>query len=538
MSERERAGLLEGDLDNIVLMALRKEPQRRYGSVEQMATDIQRYLSDLPVSASADTVGYRASKFVRRHKAAVVAAIAIAVVLFAGMAATLYEARIARMQEIRAEKRFNELRKIANSLMFEIYDSVHDLPGSTAARKLLVDRALQYLDSLSTESGNDPSLLRELAFAYERVGDVQGYFFSGNLGDTAGAMKSYQRALAIREVLAKNNPKDSATQSDLARSYYKLADVLYTTGDQAGALQRVRQAVAIRQVLATSNPNSETAQRELATTYVSLGDALVDISDWAEGKPAYQNALVAFEKLSAAHPDVAENRRMIAVLLSKLGFFYERTGELKMAGQNYQQALLVFQGLLSASPTNTRLRRNLAIAYLNVGDVAVALGDPQGIADLLEGAKAAESISTQDPSNRRIDRDISLIYAHLGDAEKKNGKVKLALEYYSKALSAAKRRAGSDPQNADAAEALANRYQELGTLYAAMARGPHTPADKHRGLWQEAHSCFQKSLSYWLDPGRKTPLSKEGLRVVEDLQRGLRESEAAMTTNVSAIRKE
>ena len=137
MSERERAGLLEGDLDNIVLMALRKEPQRRYGSVEQMATDIQRYLSDLPVSASADTVGYRASKFVRRHKAAVVAAIAIAVVLLAGMAATLYEARIARMQEIRAEKRFNELRKIANSLMFEIYDSVHDLPGSTAARKLL-----------------------------------------------------------------------------------------------------------------------------------------------------------------------------------------------------------------------------------------------------------------------------------------------------------------------------------------------------------------------------------------------------------------
>ena len=136
---------------------------------------------------------------------------------------------------------------------------------------------------------------------------------------------------------------------------------------------------------------------------------------------------------------------MIAVLLSKLGFFYERTGGLKMAGQNYQQALLVFQGLLSASPTNTRLRRNLAIAYLNVGDVAVALGDPQGIADLLEGAKVAESISTQDPSNRRIDRDISLIYAHLGDAEKKNGKVKLALEYYSKALSAAKRRAGCGP---------------------------------------------------------------------------------------------
>ncbi len=533
MSKNERAELLEGDLDNIVLMALRKEPQRRYGSVEQMSTDIQRYLADLPVSASADTLRYRASKFVRRHRAAVVAGVAIAFVLFAGMGATLYEAHIARMQEIRAEKRFNELRKIANSLMFEIYDSVHDLPGSTSARKLLVDRALQYLDSLSTESGNDPSLLRELAFAYERVGDVQGYFFSGNLGDTAGAMRSYQRALAIREVLARNNPKDRATQADLAKSYYKLADVLYTTGDQAAALQKTRQVVAIRQALAVSDPTSDTAQRELASANVSLGDALIEVSDWAGARQAYESAHSAFEKLSSAHPDVAEYHRMIAVVLGKIGFLHERTGELKLASEDYQQALFILRELLSNNPTNTRLLRNLAVTYLDIGDVALALGDPKGITDLTEAAKVSESISAQDPSNRRIDRDISLIYAHLGDAEKKNGKLKLALEYYSKGLAAAKRRAASDPQNVDAAEALANRYQNLGIYYASMAGSPEIAAYKRRELWQDARSSYQKSLGYWLDPGRKTPLSKENARTVEDLQRRLHESEAALKTNVS-----
>ena len=117
----------------------------------------------------------------RRHRAGVVAAFAVALALIAGLAATLYEARIARVQQLRAERRFNDVRKLANSLMFEIHDSIRDLPGSTPARKLLVDRALQYLDSLYAEGGNDPSLMRELGFAYERVGDVQGYFFFGNV---------------------------------------------------------------------------------------------------------------------------------------------------------------------------------------------------------------------------------------------------------------------------------------------------------------------------------------------------------------------
>ena len=178
------------------------------------------------------------------------------------------------------------------------------------------------------------------------------------------------------------------------------------------------------------------------------------------------------------------------------------------------------------------------MTYLDIGDIALALGDPKGITDLLEAAKVSESISAQDPSNRRIDRAISLIYAHLGDAEKKNGNLNLALEYYLKGLAAAKRRAASDPQNVDAAEALANRYQNLGILYASMADGSQIAADKRRQLWQDARSSYQKSLGYWLDPGRKTSLSREGVKTVEDLQRRLHESEAALKTNVSQNRSE
>jgi len=154
---------LRGDLDDIVLMALRKEPQRRYASAAQFSEDIQRHLENRPVIARKDTVVYLASKFVRRNKTAVAAAALLVLSVLAGMFATLRQARIAQAERARAEHRFNEVRQLANSLMFDIHDAIQDLPGSTPARKILIDKSLQYLDSLASESRGDASLRRELA---------------------------------------------------------------------------------------------------------------------------------------------------------------------------------------------------------------------------------------------------------------------------------------------------------------------------------------------------------------------------------------
>ena len=158
------------------MKALRKEPERRYASVEQFSDDIRKHLEGLPVGARPDTLAYRTSKFVRRNKWAVAAASVAVLALIAGMAATLREASIARTERARAERRFNDVRQLANSMLFEVHDAIQNLPGATPARKVLVDRATEYLDKLAQESKGDLSLQRELAAAYERVGDVQGGF--------------------------------------------------------------------------------------------------------------------------------------------------------------------------------------------------------------------------------------------------------------------------------------------------------------------------------------------------------------------------
>ena len=172
---------LRGDLDAIVMAALRKEPQRRYASVAQLSDDVRRYLEGSPVTARGEAVSYRAAKFVRRHRVAVTAAAVVLMTLVGGIVATARQARIAEAQRReaesqrqRAERRFADVRQLANSFLFEFHDAIVNLPGSTPARNLVVTKALEYLDGLAAEASGDAALQKELAAAYDKVGDVQG----------------------------------------------------------------------------------------------------------------------------------------------------------------------------------------------------------------------------------------------------------------------------------------------------------------------------------------------------------------------------
>jgi len=207
---------LRGDLDNIVLMAIRKEPHRRYQSVEQFSDDIRRHLESLPVLARDDSIRYRVAKFTRRHRAGVAAGSLAVLMMIAGIITTTFEAHRARVQELlakeaeaKAERRFNEVRKLAHSVLFDYHDAIKNLPGSTPVRERLVRDSLQYLDGLAGEVTGDRSLQRELASAYERVADVQGGTLEANLGNTAGAIESGKKALHIRESLLASDPRDT-----------------------------------------------------------------------------------------------------------------------------------------------------------------------------------------------------------------------------------------------------------------------------------------------------------------------------------------
>ncbi|HVH71412.1 MAG TPA: serine/threonine-protein kinase, partial [Candidatus Dormibacteraeota bacterium] len=253
---------LAGDLDNIVLKAIAKEPRERYSSAEQLSEDIRRHLEHLPVLARKSTVAYRCRKYVLRHKIGVAAAALVFLSLLTGIVLTLREARIARASQLRAEQRFNDVRKLANSLMFEIHDGIRNLPGSTPVRELLVTRALQYLDSLSQEAGGDSSLQRELASAYERVGDLQWSSDFANQGDSSGALRSHHKALAIREALAAAHPKDASFQLELTDEYLRVADTMEAAGNLPGALELLRKVPPLVENVGAQTTDAKVRDRQ------------------------------------------------------------------------------------------------------------------------------------------------------------------------------------------------------------------------------------------------------------------------------------
>ncbi|HKC23344.1 MAG TPA: serine/threonine-protein kinase, partial [Thermoanaerobaculia bacterium] len=231
-SARSRLG---EDLDTILEKALQKQPERRYGSVEQLSEDLRRHLDGLPVLARKDTLAYRTRKFVRRHAVGAAAAVLVVASIAGGAGVAIWEARRAIRNEALAKRRFEDLRALAHTVMYELHDGVQPLPGSTPVRALLVETSLKYLNALARDTGRDPTLLRELADAYLRIGEVQGGQNQGNLGDTAGALASLQKSLAIREALSAADPGSEVDRDRLADGLTRTALALARTGslDQA-----------------------------------------------------------------------------------------------------------------------------------------------------------------------------------------------------------------------------------------------------------------------------------------------------------------
>ena len=181
---------LRGDLENVLARAVARDPNRRYTSAQQLADDLESFRRGFPVRARPDTVVYRLRRFVGRHRVACAGALLSLAALVAALMFSTWQARI-------AARRFDDLREFARVIVFDADDMMRPIPGTTAARKLVVDTALRYLDGLSRDGDADPTLREEVAAAYIRVGKVQGGAFLANLGDTTGAVSSFGKAVAI-----------------------------------------------------------------------------------------------------------------------------------------------------------------------------------------------------------------------------------------------------------------------------------------------------------------------------------------------------
>jgi serine/threonine protein kinase len=473
---------LRGDLDFILLKALRKEPEKRYASAEQLAEDIRRHLDGLPVSARKGTWSYHAGKFARRHRTGVTAAVLVLATLVGGVIVAARQSRIAEAHRRRAEARFSDVRKLANSLIFEIHDSIRDLPGATTARRVILERSLEYLDRLARESDNEPELLRELASAYSRIGLVQGSPASMNLGDPKAALLSLQKSLEIREALARSHPASRADQVALAAALLDYSDyhgraasvgagyvsahralaILEREGEsvpddlriitlsvralrnlgelQVGEglsgsvgspaagldqLQKASRLAARATELAPADPAISTQQ---AGVEILLGDAFLKLGQRPQTFPHYQRAI---DRLA---PFVRRGDNIIAafntaVVHGKIGDAWLIEGKTAQAVPYYEEALRLVSRLAAADPQNAAIRQQEAISLVALGHALLELGQTD---DGVRYARRALARLAPAPDATALVRSTEvLIRGWLGEALERQGRIRDASREYA-----------------------------------------------------------------------------------------------------------
>jgi non-specific serine/threonine protein kinase/serine/threonine-protein kinase len=484
--------LLRGDLDNIVLKAIRKEPERRYQSMRQFAEDIERHLDGRPVTARKDTIGYRGEKFVRRHAVGVAAAALVLLTLIGGVIATLVEAQHAEKERALAERRFNEVRQLAHSLMFEIHDSVQDLQGSTPTRRLIVSRALQYLDGLARDAGNNSDLQRELAAAYEKVGDIQGNPYTANLGDADGALTSYRKATAIREGL---NKSDSSAEARLALaiSYRGIGDIMMLKGNLIECLKNYRHSLLLIEELAKSFQTDLPVQRELGRAYDTLGDGLARTEQNAECLQAYRKSLAIHRHLAEQNPKEEKLQRSVAIELMKVA---DTEGVLKAeATANINEALAIFARLSAADPENARARRELGWAYYQAGKILSALGDQAAaLPDRQKALDVRERVAADDPKNKQARFDLAAANGELAESYENLHEPEKALEHARRCAELFNELVASDPQNVIYSRNLGLACERVGGAQTLLAKDETQPAAKRLQNLREARSSYAKAL--------------------------------------------
>jgi non-specific serine/threonine protein kinase/serine/threonine-protein kinase len=467
------------ELEWVVLKALRKEPDRRYGSVEQLAEDIRRYLSGLPVLAAPDSRRYRARKFAVRNRKFIAAGSLLILSLVAGLTATLWQARLAERQRALAEQRFQNARRVASSMVFELHDAIEAVSGATAARALLLTRASEQLDALALDAPDDPMLLEELAVAYHRLGDVQGLTASAHLGDQPASRANHRKGLALRRILAARSPDDLEARARLVSS---LIGTAYAEDQVGASLEHAQAAVTTAEFLLAAKPKELRFRRALASAHYALGSQYRAIGDTPHALASFEQATPLYQAVYDSNTGDTEVRRSVALCHKRLGAILLERDPGQAVG-HMRRAIELDEASLASSPMGPRQRRDLSTSNTQLGFALWRIGDAQGaLVAYRRALSLREGLMRDDAKNVQAPHDVSSALYYIGVAENGIGNRAEAIASFQRAMPlAAVRLSDHDDLAASIMSGLADTYEGSGRLTESL-RMRRQALEKRQGM--------------------------------------------------------
>ena len=527
------------DLDAIILQALRKEPERRYASVDQFADDIRRYLDGRPVTARGDDFRYRAGKFVRRHRLEVAAATLLVVTLVAATVFSLREARIADEQRARAERHFASVRGLANTLLFDVNDAIEQLPGATRAREILVSNALKYLDALSQEAGGDISLRLELAAAYEKVASMQGQAYAASKGDAPAALASYGKAVALLEPIVAAEPGNVQAVRALANLNLLQSRLLLLQGNPKAAVAGSQRAIGLLEPVVQAQPGPETQSELAGALQIHVVNIFYGGSSKEERQGYARRAIAILEALASADPDNLEIAQNLGAAYSTLASALAGSEPDRAAVEEslalLRKALAIDERLVAESDgQNVDYLRGLYADRQNIAVHLYETGDVRGALEMMRGAQSLLEQRAADPEDVQVHLDAVLAAWQEGRYLRELGGEKEAETVLTDNLRVI-RKLGLEDDNLQVVFVRAACETQLGLLETARATRPGIDRVAQLQHWNRARDLFASAVPAFERITAVATLDYMDMRSVNGARDGLARSQGEIAKLSAAM---
>lgn len=490
------AGELRGDLDNIVLKCLGKEPESRYASADQLLADIEAFLAGRPVSVHPQSRSYRLKKFVGRNRLPVAAASMAVLLILAGLGMALYQWSVARQNQLIAEQRFQQVRKVANSLIFDYHDEISKLEGSTALRERLVTDAVAYLDAISQGEITDPELLKELGIAYRKIGDVLGAPYQANLGRIDEAVENYRKSIAILDDRLRSDGRSEDYFREMIESYRSLA-----IAENRLLGKRTAQATGKRTLEKLDHyfTNAETSL-EMKLLRLRIMLAIGDTESWDifAAREVYDEGLRIAEKYLADDPANDDIRFLAGKFNQRMSSSFRWAVDKDPAMPSAQQAD-AFAAALAHAERYAELflsikglrPREVADACLNMSYNLISLKRyDEALSWVVRAEDQIKIVKERDPKNAEIRLDELGAYNSRRKILAAKGDLRGALALTDRALEAAIAYLGEDPNNIEAMSWVGHYAREGGKI--AEMLGLSSATARYKNIFDSREAVFRE----------------------------------------------
>jgi serine/threonine-protein kinase len=441
---REVRADVPAPLEAICVKAMALDPRRRYLSPRDLASDLERWLDDMPVSVHRDVPLVRLARWGRGHKP--VLAGASALVATALVALTISTVLIARESSRREEQRrlaevnFVKARDAVDRMLTEVGEvELADVPQMERVRQRLLRSALAFYTDFLNQKGNDPRLRRELARAGIRLAQVQDL-----LGAGLDAEQSYRRAIALLETGV------TEPRADLACAWDGLGMVLKKVNQFREAEDALRQGLRRRGELAAERPQDPGTRAALAESGYHLATLLARVSGRGpEDERAYRDAVALQQRLvadSRGDLESPELRARLGRYLNNLGLMVLVSGRLGEAETFLNEAKSIQEKLSAVHPSNPGYRWHQARALGNLGVLCQTQGQAGKAETSLEAARTLLArLADEFPSIPDYRRELASIHNNLGRLHAAAGRRETAKQAYQQAIELQRRLADEFP---------------------------------------------------------------------------------------------